>query len=184
MLQKGVAVSNVRGKANFSIATGHGKWNSMFSEAMPRWAQTTVVPVQLLPLSELLKDEDKGVYLLKIDAQGAEWHDLEGAKEYIKSHKVYIILIEYFPKGLAANGIPPLKLLKLVTQELGYQCYDVRQNPLYVPHSQAHTIEEFTQVPLDHRTGLPKYSYTSEGIKKIRGWGFYTDLMCYKPELL
>ena len=48
--------------------------------------------------------EPKGVFLLKVDAQGHEYQILQGAREYIRARPVYYILLEYYPKGLRAGA--------------------------------------------------------------------------------
>ena len=77
---------------------------------------------------ERLAAEARGVFLLKIDAQGHECTHTSGRKEYLLTpdRPVYYILIEYYPKGLKAGGVDPIDLLKLLQHELGYQCFDLR----------------------------------------------------------
>ena len=128
-LRKGVAVSNQTGTATFyATRKAHGVSNSLNGmKALPRTARRSAVAttVVLTTLSEVLAAE-KGVFLLKIDAQGHEYHILQGAKAFIATRPVYYILLEYYPKGLRAGGVDPFDLLTLLQHELGYQCFDLR----------------------------------------------------------
>ena len=56
----------------------------------------------------MLAEEDKGLFILKIDSQGHEYHVLQGCVQYIRTHPVYYILLEFYPKGLRAVNIEPL----------------------------------------------------------------------------
>ena len=78
-------------------------------------------------LSDELVNETEGVYLLKIDAQGHDMHVLRGAADYIRTHPVYVILLEFSPMLMKAGGVEPLDLLHLLYDDLGYQCFDARK---------------------------------------------------------
>ena len=115
-----------------------------------------------------LRHERQGVFLLKIDAQGHEYHILRGARDYLASHPVYYLLLEYYPKGLRAGGVDPLDLLRLLQHELGYQCFDLRCTGAK-PHHRALTFEQFIR------------QYPSVTANPHGTW---TDLLCARFDLL
>jgi FkbM family methyltransferase len=132
-LRPRIAVSNESGNATFTESRDQqGVSNSLHGlRALPRNARkkAQTATVQLTTLDHVLAEETQGIFLLKIDAQGHEYHVLQGAIAYIRSHPVYYILLEYYPKGLRAGGTDPLDLLRLLQHELGYQCFDLRCRP-------------------------------------------------------
>jgi len=166
LLRKAVACSDKEGFAQFTVAPKALVGNSLNADAIPKFMTTgaTQVNVTLRTLNEDLKAEDKGVFLLKIDAQGHEYHILRGGAEYIKTHPVYIIFLEYFPKGLLAHKVDPKDLLMFLTDELGYTCFD--------PRYQGAASRTFDQFIADNFR------------KKGPSWGLFTDLACFRFDLL
>ena len=120
-------------------------------------ARTYSIPV--VTLDEVLAEEDDGLFLLKIDAQGFEHHILRGAAAYIRSHRICFILVEFYPQGLLAAGVPPLELLRLLHFGLGFQCFDMGKAAL--SHG-AVSLEEFVAAHPARR----------------KGFGSWTDLVC------
>ena len=173
-LRRSVAVSNRSGVATFTAsAKGGGTANSLNGpRALPRTHRKSVTSynVTLVTLSSVLAAEARGVFLLKIDAQGHEYHILQGAKEYLLTpdRPVYYILIEYYPKGLKAGGVDPIDLLKLLQHELGYQCFDLRCDGSK-SHHRALTFKEFVR----------KYPAMTSN-----EFGTWTDLLCTRFDLL
>ena len=93
---------------------------------------------------------------------------LQGARAYLQARPVYYVLLEYYPKGLKAGGVDPLMMLRLLTLELGYQCFDVRCNPKR-GHGGARTLEDFVR------------AYPSVAANEFGTW---TDLLCTRFDLL
>mmetsp|Transcript_18426 Transcript_18426/g.30488 ORF Transcript_18426/g.30488 Transcript_18426/m.30488 type:complete len:403 (-) Transcript_18426:137-1345(-) len=184
LLQQAVAVSEKPGFANFTVTDAQsGVGNSLSDKALPGWMRqrSTQVNVTLKALSNVLKNEDNGLFLLKIDSQGHEYQILKGAEKYIKTHPVYLILLEYFPKGIVGGGVMPIQLLKLLTEQLGYQCFDVRypgEHPIKFENGKvrSRTIQEFAD--------LTKNIDTPEKAARVHGYGFFTDLLCTRFDLL
>ena len=171
------AVSEAAGWAMFSYTPpgqALGVANSLNRGAMPTRQRriSRQANVTLVSLNDELAAEVDGVYLLKIDAQGQELSILRGAKGYLASHTVPIVLLEYNPKGLAAAGASPLELLTLLTVELGYTCFDMREgtktNGAHVP-------------PLALNAFAQKYSGHGN---ENNGYGRFTDLQCIRLDLL
>lgn len=100
--------------------------------------------------------------------QGHEWHILQGARQYIKTHAVYYILIEFYPKGLKAGNVQPIELLRLLQHELGYQCFDMRCTGRK-SSARARTFSEFVNF-------YPAIT--------MNPFGAYTDLLCTRFDLL
>ena len=171
-LERGVAVSNRSGMATFTGSTkGAGTANTLNGvRALPRTMRKRVTStnVSLTTLSSVLAREEKGIFLLKIDAQGHEYQILQGARAYLQARPVYYVLLEYYPKGLKAGGVDPLMMLRLLTLELGYQCFDVRCNPKR-GHGGARTLEDFVR------------AYPSVAANEFGTW---TDLLCTRFDLL
>ena len=128
--------------------------------------------VTLVSLDAELAAEANGVYLLKIDAQGNELSILRGAKRYLTSHAVPIIYLEYNPKGLSAAQASPLELLTLLTVELDYTCFDVREgSKADGRHVAPLALDAFVQKYSGHPTAN-------------NGYGPFTDLQCVRLDLL
>ena len=117
-------------------------------------------------LDSILQHEEQGLFLLKIDSQGHEYHVLTGALEYIKTHPIYAILLEYYPKGMAAAGVDPLDLLYLLYRQLGLQCFDIGPNAAKTSLS----LEDFAQKA--YPVGNSSF------------FGRWTDLLCLNFRLV
>ena len=105
---------------------------------------------------------NKGLFILKIDSQGHEYHVLQGCVQYIRTHPVYYILLEFYPKGLRAVNIEPLTLLQFLHYELGYQCFDLGRN------ARNHGAMELSAF----------VTYYGKPDTRIGSYGRFTDLIC------
>ena len=163
-----MAVSNRSGVAELVQDRVGGYSNSLNgAAALPRnWAASTV-SVNVSTLDSILQHEEQGLFLLKIDSQGHEYHVLTGALEYIKTHPIYAILLEYYPKGMAAAGVDPLDLLYLLYRQLGLQCFDIGPNAAKTSLS----LEDFAQKAYPVVIGTPHF-------------GRWTDLLCLNFRLV
>jgi len=163
-----MAVSNRSGVAVLVQDRQGGFSNSLNgAAALPRnWAASTV-SVDVATLDSILQHEEQGLFLLKIDSQGHEYHVLTGALEYIKTHPIYAVLLEYYPKGMAAAGVDPLDLLYLLYGQLGLQCFDI--GPLAAENSLS--LEDFAQKAYPVVIGTPHF-------------GRWTDLLCLNFRLV
>lgn len=174
------AVSNRTGKARLTVSPMYnGVANTLGgTKSMPAKyaAIATHQWVSTVRLSDVLADEIGGVYLLKIDAQGHEYHILKGAADYIRRRPVYMIMLEFTPFALTAQGVDPMALLKLLTEDFGYQCFDGRKfRPVWFQRQKhkrlAMTLEEFNA------------SYNPEPRRHFR-FGDWTDLTCLRFDLM
>lgn len=75
--------------------------------------------IQTLTLNGFFKPLNKRVDFIKIDIQGGEYHALLGASNILKENPGIKILTEFYPKGLADNGIKEEKFLTFLTK-LGF----------------------------------------------------------------
>ena len=104
-------------------------------------------------------------FLIKMDVQGFEGFVLKGAAELLRSNQC-LILMEFWPEGLAANGFLPRDFFGLL-QQLGLAAYEVQRPLRLKPIRDAEAIAELamqlsgeencnlvvTNLPLE-RTGL------------------------------
>jgi FkbM family methyltransferase len=165
LLRPATAASNRSGYQNFTITSAlDGVGNSLVAGALPGYMKknSEQVEVELVTLDDVLRHEHHGVYLLKIDSQGHEYHILQGCQQYMRTHPVYMIFFEYYPKGLLAHGTDPITLLEFMRHR-GYTCFNIRDSPVG-----ALSFEEF----------VAKYPATDHG------WGKFTDLACIRLDLL
>jgi FkbM family methyltransferase len=163
-----MAVSNRSGVAVLVQDRVGGFSNSLNgAAALPRNWNHSTVSVNVATLDSILQHEEQGLFLLKIDSQGHEYHVLTGALEYIKTHPIYAILLEYYPKGMAAAGVDPLDLLYLLYGQLGLQCFDI--GPLAAETSLS--LEDFAQKAYPVVIGTPYF-------------GRWTDLLCLNFRLV
>jgi FkbM family methyltransferase len=166
------AVSNSTGQATFYSGStpADSVASALHAAAVPRRVATRAVTVPLVTLDTILAQEERGLFILKIDSQGNEVHVLRGAAGYIRTHPVRYILVEYFPKGLVAAGVEPLSLLTLLQHELGFQCFDVGQHA----HNGSQTLEEFVQ-----RHNVRHHACRHPTCKSRKSmYGPWTDLLC------
>ena len=113
---------------------------------------------------------------LKIDAQGHEYHILQGAREYLATRPVYYILLEYYPKGLRAGGVDPRDLLTLLQHTLGYQCFDLRCTP---SRKQAKRLSAHGRHALTFNEFIAAYPAVA-----ANEFGTWTDLLCTRFDLM
>lgn len=165
-----VAVSNHSGTALFMEDTrGGGISNSLGGrKALPPRTKAVQTTVHLLTLDDVLEFYDEqGIFLLKIDSQGHEYHVLQGALRFIKTHPVYVLLLEFYPKGLLAAGVNPLDLLYMLHRELQYQCFDIGPGA----HPTALSLEGFVAAHPPNQRGT-------------WGYGKWTDIICLNFRLI
>lgn len=81
----------------------------------------------------------------------------------MKTHPVYIIFLEYFPKGLRAHHTDPMDLLTFLVDTLGFTCFDMRMGKVG-----SVTFSEF----------IAKYPAGNHG------FGSFTDLACVRLDLI
>jgi hypothetical protein len=112
-------------------------------------------------------------FLIKMDVQGFEGFVLKGAAELLRSNQC-LILMEFWPEGLAANGFLPRDLLGLF-QQFGLAAYEVRRPLRLKPIRDAEAIVDLaaqlsgeencnlivTNLPLE-QTGLGSFAAPSE----------------------
>ena len=126
--------------------------------------------VSTVRLDDELKEEVDGVFMLKIDSQGHEMSVLRGAEAYIRARPVYLIQLEFSPMGLKAAGVNPLDLLKFVSDDLGYQCFETTRNRGTRTQALSLSLEDFVA------------AYPA--VSKRNKFGEWTDLLCARLDLV
>lgn len=174
------AVSDAHGTATFTLSTLYGGVaNSLGgSAAMPptyaaKSRNTTVATVRL---DEEMAEETEGVYVLKIDSQGAEYRILSAATSYIRQHVVLVLMLEFSPFLLAANGLnDPMGLVRLLSVDLRYQCF--------ARHYKRSLFRNRTHDGIS--MSLDKFSQSFSPIPIPRNkFGDWTDLTCLRVDWL
>ena len=117
-----------------------------------------------------IRDRVDGVFMLKIDSQGHEMSVLRGAEAYIRARPVYLIQLEFSPMGLKAAGVNPLDLLKFVSDDLGYQCFETTRNRGTRTQALSLSLEDFVA------------AYPA--VSKRNKFGEWTDLLCARLDLV
>lgn len=98
-----IALSNYRGKAQFSVKTGFDQGNSLFESSNEEFGtiaadimkESAKVEVDVNTLDNYADEHDiTKIDLLKLDIQGAELLALEGAEQLLKDKKIDFIYLE------------------------------------------------------------------------------------------
>jgi FkbM family methyltransferase len=170
------AVSNRAGTAQLTYSSLYQGVASTLggTKALPKsyvGMGTKQVRVRTVRLTDELARETDGVFLLKIDAQGHEYHVLQGALEYARSRPIYAIMLEFCPMLLLAAKVEPIALLRLLTLEMGYQCFDNHRPGYLLPNQLSMTLEAFVDAHPPNSTRQHKF-------------GEWTDLLCLRLDLL
>ena len=88
---------------------------------------------------------------------------------------MYLLLLEFYPKGLRAGGVSPLALLKLLTIELGYHCFNT-----YVGSDNVRGgMERLHLAP-----SLEDFAAKYVAPLKRSAFGRFTDLLCIHERLV
>jgi FkbM family methyltransferase len=106
--------------------------------------------VELLTLASCLARhrELPAPYLIKIDVQGFEGRILAGAQDFLRSNEC-LILMEFWPGGLKANGFRPADIFGLLNGA-GLKVYELGRPPALKPVTSAAALEETaTRFPAD-----------------------------------
>ena len=173
------AVSDTSGKSVFLESALYGGVASTLggAAAMPAnyAAASRNRTVRTVRLDDELKQESDGIFLLKLDIQGAEYRALTGGADYLKRRRVYVIMLEFSPFLLLGNGASPLKLLQLLSIDLSYQCFARHFRPALL-RNRSHdglvmTLTDFSQ------------SLSPVSTRKNK-FGDWTDLTCVRLDLL
>lgn len=86
---------------------------------MPGWEQ---VPVPMVSLNRVLQKHGvPGKTFIKIDTQGFEFGVLRGAESWLRSHRDWVIKMEFAPHWLCSQGTGPLALLTYLQDDCGFE---------------------------------------------------------------
>jgi FkbM family methyltransferase len=101
-----LAVTDISGKARFSIFNNDSGHNTLFHDGKA----DDEIDVTTISLDEILATQER-VDIVKIDAEGAEPLILRGMQQVIKRNPKIRILLEFAPVHLIRAGSSPLELL-------------------------------------------------------------------------
>lgn len=104
------AVSDVAGRAQFFRAGRNYGNNSLFRDEADSLGGTSF-EVDLVTLDEDLADFGEPFDFVKMDIQGAESHVLSGMQKMLEERPPRLMLLEFWPYGLANMGREPQTML-------------------------------------------------------------------------
>jgi FkbM family methyltransferase len=117
-----------------------------------------IIEVEVVRLDDFYK-EDR-IDLLKIDVQGAEMKVIEGGLKTIENNPDMQIIIEFWPKGLLAQGVEPIQLLSKL-EHLGFNLYDLNTDGVL----QCYNSNELYQKYVDSSVNLYCTKKSIENLK-------------------
>lgn len=164
------AASNVSGTAKLFTPDGAkgSEMDSLGTTFFYAGLAGGVLEVQTLRVDSVVHEH---VAMLKTDTQGHELHVLMGAEGLLHNHGVDILLVEFAPRLLMANGVDPGDLLNFIYDN-GYRCFDCPG------HDQQEPPDPSWHRDLD----LYDIGFTPniDGAGNVPGWdpGKFTDLIC------
>jgi len=129
-------------------------------------AKTESIP--MLTLDTVISQD---VHLLKIDTQGNELRVLLGARQLFTHHRVNMVTMEFWPKGMPGGDSDALKILEFMW-EFGFMCFDLSSNH-HIPPTRPSDFEGFVKQfslinKVDPQASLPNDAF-----------GLWDELLCY-----
>lgn len=115
-----MALSSQPGTASFHINTSQSGFSGLAQHG-DAGDSFEVIEVECGTLDAVVPDEPR-IDFVKIDVEGAEEMVLRGAQRFLTRHQP-LILFECGPSGAVALGRTPTDLYRLLTEELGYAVY-------------------------------------------------------------
>jgi len=99
-----VALSDRRGKTRFYVQNGDTTWNStLIGGFARRMASTSVLTASTLSLDDYVAESGLAPDVIKLDAEGAEFVILNGARKTIEKHRP-VLIAEFNPEAAEAAG--------------------------------------------------------------------------------
>ena len=125
------AVSSHRGSATFAYLPDVPEWSGLKLRALPDGTEPRAeqIEVRLEALDEVLPESYRPS-LIKIDVEGAEEAVLRGAMQTLRRHHP-IVLFEHGVGSADVYGTMPGQIHELLTEELGYEIYDLDERGPY-----------------------------------------------------
>ena len=101
------------------------------------------------------------IHILKIDTQGHEYGVLMGAQGIFENHRVNMVELEFWPKGMAQGGANSLHVLEFLHSH-GFLCFDYSTNK-HIPASRPSDFEGFVD----------------QFMQSDDEFGLWDELLCY-----
>jgi FkbM family methyltransferase len=117
------AVSDAAGSATFFRAGRNYGNNSLFRDDADALGGTSF-DVDVVTLDEDLADFEGRFDFVKMDIQGAESHVLSGMQKMFEERPPHLMLLEFWPKGLAGMGREPRMMLDQL-RAAGYEISEI-----------------------------------------------------------
>ena len=104
----------------------------------------------------------QNIHLLKIDTQGHELGVLKGAQRLFEEHRINMVELEFWPKGMAVGGVNAVEVLDFLHGH-GFLCFDFSKNR-HIPGNRPSDFEGFV---------------ASFDGSRDNGFGAWDELICY-----
>lgn len=117
---RAMALSSEPGRASFHVNTRRSGFSG-FGRHGDAGDAYRVIEVRCGTLDEEMPDEPR-IDLLKVDVEGAEERVLRGGRRFLTRHAP-LLLFECGPSGALTLGRTPTDLYRLLTEELGYDVW-------------------------------------------------------------
>ena len=101
----------------------HRIYKSHDNEIYNLGVERSTISIGEVALDEYYDINPKGIDVVKMDIQGAEYKALQGMKETLKKNKDIIMVSEFWPHGLFQAGANPNTFLQELV-DLGFMIYD------------------------------------------------------------
>lgn len=108
------AASDVTGRGQLHVSPDLNVDHRIYDAGAGR----DVLSIQVTTLDDAIPENLK-VDVIKIDVQGAEWRVLAGAQAVLAKNPHVVIVMEFWPHGIAASGHDPARMLDDI-ENLGF----------------------------------------------------------------
>jgi FkbM family methyltransferase len=122
-----VALADASGTSTFVIATDAPAYSGLLERVYDVPTGTQKIEVTLAKLDEVFSGEDRLDYI-KIDAEGAEWSILKGARKVLDRYRP-VVSFEFGEASYRNYGVVPEEVHDYFSS-LGYQVFDIKGREL------------------------------------------------------
>lgn len=123
-----VALADASGTSTFVIATDAPAYSGLLERVYDVPTATQKIEVTLAMLDEIFKSDEPRLDYIKIDAEGAEWSILKGARATLERFRP-IVSFEFGEASYRNYGVVPEEVYDYFAG-LGYRVFDIRGREL------------------------------------------------------
>lgn len=134
-----MALSNTEGETTFMVAEDAPGYSGILQRHYDVPTRVTEINVIMSRLDTLASSFDRLDYL-KIDAEGAEWHILQGAMDTLARLQP-VVTFEFGEASYRPYNVEPLEVHAALAG-LGYRIYDIRGRELTAPEFRDSSIRQ------------------------------------------